>query len=109
MHVHVPHVLLRWLFVRSSCKPSKSVAPDVNPEGINSKEQDVDAQVKLETFHKERVCNVVLGHHVKVGINVLKVACQENALALRHALWLHDEEGVVRLWFLSYCFCSRQT
>jgi hypothetical protein len=77
--------------VRLSCKPGQSLLVDVEAQGTDSAQQDIDSEVELESLNEEWTRNVLLHNVVLACLYLFYLLGQKDASALAVRLWLHDE------------------
>jgi hypothetical protein len=82
VHIHVAHVFLIWKFIWCGCKSDETIIVNVDSQRIYAVEQDINSKIKFEAIYQQRVGDIVLRNDVIVRVDILKVARQENSLAL---------------------------
>ena len=95
VHHHVVEITWPWLLVLFCCKTGETLLRNVCSQGINTSDQNVDAQVEFEPWYEVGLVEVSLSYKVLICIlHPVKAACEEDAFPLATRLRLHNK-----------CFC----
>ena len=76
--------------------PGESLIIEIEPEGVDTGDQDIDPQVKLEAVNQEGVLDVSL--HTETGIrvrNIRELVNDLDPLAAGILGWLHNPQAVL--------------
>ena len=99
MHEEIVQVAVVWSCVLLGGKPSKSFTEDENAKGVDSVDEHVNSEVKLEVVDKIWLVKVSLDDILLVvfEVNAVEVASKEYASALARRCRL-DDEGLCLLF-----------
>ena len=96
MHIHVSQVLLIWRLKLACRQPAKTLLVKVNAQGVNTTQQDINPQIKLQVVDKEGPIKVPLHHILLIGrmrgkLEIAQTLRQEDPTTLRGRLWLGNK------------------
>ena len=93
VHEQIIQVCLRWACILLSGKASESLLEHEDSEWVNSIDQHVDSEVKLQVVDQVGLVHVALGHKLiaRLQVDVLVPPRQVNTFALAHVHGLDDE------------------
>ena len=90
VHEHIVQVFwVRRLVLRGG-KASQAFIEDVYAQRTDAVEEDVDAEIKLQSINEVWVLDVPLGDHVIVRVHIVDGVRKVNSTALTLAFWLDD-------------------
>jgi hypothetical protein len=105
MHVNVFQIAALGGLIGLGGESRHALIEEVHLHWVDTVEQNVYSQVKLQAINQVWRINVVLSHHVVVGIDVLPGSRQKDSLALRFALGLDDEDLRLSCWHSTVHIC----
>ena len=100
MHVEVVQVVLVGRLVLGSSQPTETFLVEVDTQGVNATQEDVDAKIKLQLVYQERLVQVPLHDVVLVRVEVREISSEEYASSLGCSFRFGDESLAVQLPFL---------
>ena len=91
MHVEVVQIVLVGRLVLSCGQPTETFLVEVDTQGVNAAQEDIDAEIKLQFVYQEWLVQVPLHDVVLVRVEVREISSEENASSLSSSFWLRDE------------------